>query len=241
MTRSRIVPSVSCPVINTAIFILAAVLSSTCVLAVPSDTIPDSLDGLPLVFQEDFEASVARWETTDDENWSLHQDPLSQSPNQVFGLVNRVSNYKPSVRSPHNIALIRDLELTEFVMLLHVRSTLDTGNHRDCCLFFGYQDAEHFYYVHLGAVPDPHSGQVMIVNGSPRKAITENENRVPWDDQWHHIKLVRSSLTGLIQVYFDDMTQPLMEVKDTTFGKGRIGIGSFDDKNDFDNIRIYGR
>lgn len=202
---------------------------------------PKTLDGLPLVFHEDFEQGSQRWETTDDNNWGLHQDPLSQTPNQVFGLLNRVSDYQPTVRSPHNIALIRDLELSDFVMTFRVRSTLDTGNHRDCCVFFGYQDPEHFYYVHLGAVPDPHSGQIMVVNGAPRKAITENENRVPWDDDWHQVKLVRDSQTGLIQVYFDDLTQPLMEVKDTTFGKGRIGIGSFDDKNDFDDILIYGR
>ena len=28
---------------------------------------------------------------------------------------------------------------------------------------------------------------------------------------------------------------------DKTYGKGRIGIGSFDDMNDFDNIKLYGR
>jgi hypothetical protein len=213
---------------------------SHCLLAQEA-AIPQERAGFPLVFHEDFESGSQRWETTDDENWSLHLDPLSTAPNQVFGLVNRTSNYKPKVRSPHNIALIRDVELEDFVLTFRVRSTLDTGNHRDCCVFFGYQDPEHFYYVHLGAVPDPHSGQVMIVNDAPRKAITENENRVPWDDRWHEVKLVRNHETGLIQIFFDDMTRPLMEVTDRTFGKGRIGIGSFDDKNDFDDILLYGR
>ena len=32
-----------------------------------------------------------------------------------------------------------------------------------------------------------------------------------------------------------------MKATDTTFGKGRIGIGSFDDMNEFDNIRLYGQ
>jgi hypothetical protein len=226
--------------VRSAAFASVAIVLAASPPATSAD-VPKMLDGLPLVFHEDFEKGNQRWETTDDNNWSLHQDPLSQSPNQVFGLVNRVSDYKPKVRSPHNIALIRDLEVADFVMTFRVRSTLDTGNHRDCCVFFGYQDPEHFYYVHLGAVPDPHSGQIMVVNDAPRKAITENENPVPWDDQWHRVKLVRNSETGLIQVYFDDMSRPLMEVTDTTFGKGRIGIGSFDDKNDFDDILIYGK
>ena len=36
-------------------------------------------------------------------------------------------------------------------------------------------------------------------------------------------------------------TNPHMSVVDNTFGRGRIGIGSFDDMNDFDEIRIRGR
>ena len=32
-----------------------------------------------------------------------------------------------------------------------------------------------------------------------------------------------------------------MSVVDNTYGKGRIGIGSFDDMNDFDNIKLRGR
>jgi hypothetical protein len=32
-----------------------------------------------------------------------------------------------------------------------------------------------------------------------------------------------------------------MSVVDKTFGKGRIGIGSFDDMNDFDDIKLHGR
>jgi hypothetical protein len=32
-----------------------------------------------------------------------------------------------------------------------------------------------------------------------------------------------------------------MKCTDKTFGKGRIGIGSFDDVNDFGQIRIYAK
>ena len=82
----------------------------------------------------------------------------------------------------------------------------------------------------------------MIVNGAPRKALTENKNLTPWkNDAWHKVKLTRRSSDGLIRVYFDDMEKPHMEVKDTTFGKGQIGIGSFDDMNDFDDVVIRGR
>ena len=128
---------------------------------------------LPLVFEEDFEKGHKRWEMTDDKSWTHRK----VEGNHVFGINRRKSDYKPKVRSPYHIALIRDVKVADFVITFRVRSTKDTGNHRDCCVFFNYQDPQNFYYVHLGAQPDPHSGQIMIVKGAPRKALTENKTR----------------------------------------------------------------
>lgn len=192
---------------------------------------------LPLVFSEDFEKGHERWEVTDAASWT-HREVEG---NHVFGINRRKSDYHPKVRSPHHIALIKDVELTDFELTFRVRSTKDTGGHRDCCVFFNYQDASRFYYVHLGARPDPHSGQIMIVQDAPRKALTENEKATPWTNDWHHVKVLRDSKAGTIKVFFDDMDTPHMEVVDKTFGKGRIGLGSFDDMNDFDDVQLHGR
>jgi len=189
------------------------------------------------VFLETFAGGADRWEPTDPAAWTLSRD----GDRAVWGLNRRKSDYQPAVRSPHNIALVKDLELTDTVISFEVRSTRDTGNHRDCCVFFNYRDPEHFYYVHLGARPDPNSGQIMIVDGAPRRPLTQNTRRVPWDDGWHHVKLERDTASGRIAVYFDDMAQPLMEATDRTFTAGRIGIGSFDDMNDFTNVKVYGK
>lgn len=186
------------------------------------------------LFVEDFESGRGRWETTDDASWDL----VEHDGNHTLRQNKRISNYQPKVRSPHNIALVKDLTVGSFEMTFRVRSTHDTGNHRDCCVFFGHQDPEHFYYVHLGAKPDPASGQIMIVNGEPRRPLTENKKTVPWDDQWHRVKLVRDVEGGRIEIYFDDMQTPHMSVQDTTFGAGRVGIGSFDDQNEFDDVQI---
>lgn len=218
--------------------ILLAVLVSLCATTVSwSEDIPKEMDGLPLVFSEDFEKGTHRWNTTDDTAWQLSLD----GKNHVFGLNRRKSDYEPVHRSPHNIALIKNVAVSDFVLIYKVRSTNDTGGHRDCCTFFSHQDPTHFYYVHLGARPDPHSGQIMIVNDAPRLAMTKNEKEVPWDDEWHTVKLVRDSRSGSIEIYFDDMDNVHMKVVDKTFGKGSIGIGSFDDMNDFDDIRLYGK
>jgi len=191
----------------------------------------------PLVFAESFADGVSRWLPTDPAAWTLSHD----GNRMVWGLNRRQSDYQPKVRSPHNIALVKNLELTDTVITFDVKSTRDTGNHRDCCVFFNYRDPEHFYYVHLGAKPDPNSGQIMIVDGAPRRPLTENTRPVPWDDGWHRVKLERDTTSGRIAVYFDDMDRPLMEASDRTFTTGQVGIGSFDDMNDFTNVKVYGK
>ena len=209
-------------------------------IAIPgqaADEGPETCQGLPLVFADNFEQGSGRWQTTDDKAWELHE----RAGGKAFGLNRRTSNYQPKFRSPHNIALIKDVAVADFVLRLKVKSTLDTGGHRDCCIFFGYQNPTQFYFVHLGAVPDPNSGQIMIVKDAPRVALTKNENRTPWDDKWHEVQVVRKVEDGTIEIYFDDLATPLMKVTDKTFGKGKIGIGSFDDMDDFDDVKLFGR
>lgn len=186
------------------------------------------------VFAEDFEAGIERWELVDPKSWALEEHGLGKS----LAITQRESEYAPAVRSPLHIALIKDLELADFELTLKVKSTKDTGAHRDCCLFFNYQDPTHFYYVHFGAKPDPASGQIFIVNAAPRTSLTSNANGFAWDDDWHEIRLRRDSESGTIEVYFDDMETPRLVAHDTTFGRGRIGIGSFDDMDAFDAIEI---
>ena len=216
-----------------AVLTFVALLSQSAVYSQSAD----ESKGMPLVFSDDFEKGRDKWETTDDASWVLNVE----DGKKTFGLNKRISDYQPKVRSPHNIALIKGVQVADFVLTFRVRSTKDTGNHRDCCAFFCHQDAQHFYYVHLGAKPDPASGQIMIVNAEPRRPLTENKTEVPWDDKWHTVKVVRDSTSGTIEVFFDDMKKPHLTATDKSFGKGRVGIGSFDDMNDFDDVQLFGK
>ena len=78
----------------------------------------------------------------------------------------------------------------------------------------------------------------MIVKESPRLALTTNEKPTPWDDKWHDVKVEHKVDSGSIKVYFDDMTTPHMEVVDKNFKTGSMGIGSFDDRNEFDDVVV---
>jgi hypothetical protein len=192
---------------------------------------------LPLVFQDDFEDGAANWEPTDANAWRIVETERGKVYNQFAQ-----SRYNPPHRSPHNISLLKDVLVSDFVLTVRVQSTASAaGAHRDMCVFFNYQDPAHFYYVHLGQRPDPHSSQIMIVDGAPRRMITKNESPgVPWDDQWHEVKIVRRTGDGTIEVYFDDMETPIMIAEDKTFTWGQVGLGSFDDHGNWDDFKLYG-
>ena len=100
-----------------------------------------------LMFEADFEdGSLDEWQATDPSAWRIEEEPDGGKVLALFG----ESNYQPEVRSPFNINLIKGIEIGSFVLELKLKSTTEDYNHRDLCLFFGYQDPSHFYYVHFG-------------------------------------------------------------------------------------------
>jgi hypothetical protein len=192
---------------------------------------------LPLVFEDDFEKGAEAWQPTDPAAWRIAEVDGRKVYNQF-----QMSKYSPPHRSPHNISLLKDVVVGDFVLTAKVQSTaVKAGAHRDMCVFFGYQGPAHFYYVHLGQRADPASSQIMIVHDAPRKMITENESPgIPWTDGWHRVKVVRKVADGTIEVYFDDMEKPVMVAKDKTFTWGQVGLGSFDDHGYWDEVKLYG-
>ena len=195
------------------------------------------------MLQEDFEHGLDRWQTTDPPGaepvWKII---AAGAPGNHVLRVTGASAYEPPYRSPLSIAWLKGVEVGDFVLTARVQNTNPSGGpHRDLCLFWGRQDPSHFYYVHLGAKPDPHACQVFLVDGAPRTMITEQGAAgTPWTDGWHDVKLVRRIDDGTIEVYFDDMTRPLMTARDKTFTWGQVGIGTFDDNGNFDDVVLRG-
>ncbi|MCA9085407.1 MAG: hypothetical protein KDA81_15200 [Planctomycetaceae bacterium] len=197
----------------------------------------DITTGKKLLFHADFETSAAeRFEPTDSTAWQVSE----KDGNHFYSLTKKRSQFEPPVRSPYNRSLITDLQVDSFILDVRLQSTIPDYNHRDLCLFFGYQDDSHLYYVHLGKKTDDHANQIFIVNDKPRTKIsTKTTPGTDWTDDWHHARIVRDADSGSIEVYFDDMKSPVMTASDKSFGSGRIGVGSFDDIGNFDDIRVY--
>ena len=130
------------------------------------------------------------------------------------------SKYKPEVRSPVNISLIKDKVFGDFILEVDLIQTGREYGHRDMCLFFGFQNPKQFYYAHIATKADPNAHNVFIVNNEPRKNIAKTTTTgVNWGlNIWHKVKLERKVSDGSINVYFDDMTIPIMVAEDKNFG-----------------------
>ncbi len=218
-------------------------VAGVCTLTVPVWQVVPSLHGqaasgeLPVLFREDFEQGAAQWEPTDPKAWKVLDTPQGKVYSQF-----QQSKYQPPYRSPFNIALRKEISASDFVFEARLQSTVKDYPHRDMCLVFGYQDPSHFYYVHLGKKTDDHANQIFIVKGAPRTKIsTRTTPGTNWDDAWHHVKIVRRVVDGTIAVYFDDMQNPIMTATDKTFTWGQVGVGSFDDTGNWDDLVLRGR
>lgn len=195
-------------------------------------------NGLPLLVFDDFESGKTdRWEQSDPKAWKLTEKDGTKVYSQF-----QPSKVENPVRSPFNRALIKELYVSDCVLDVKLQSTVKDYGHRDMCLFFGFQDPSHLYYVHLGKQADDHANQIFIVNNEPRKKISlQSTPGTNWTDNWHHARVIRKVESGTIEVFFDDMEKPVMKAVDKTFTWGQVGIGTFDDTGNFDDVLVYGK
>lgn len=199
-------------------------------------TIPDNYK---LVYAQDFEQpqAINTIEMTDSNVWRISKGDDGNCM-ELFGK----SEYKPEVRSPFNIAVIKEVLVGDFIFEIKLNQNGREYPHRDLCLIFGFNNASNFYYTHIASKADAHANSIFIVNDEPRKSIAlERTDGTNWgtEDSWHTAKIVRKTQEGLIEIYFDDMTKPIMTATDTHFKSGYLGFGSFDDTGKFDDIKVW--
>jgi hypothetical protein len=192
-----------------------------------------------LLYEQTFENAEALGDfvTSDPKAWRL----ASTERGRTLEL-SAQSRYKPSVRSPVNLAMIRDRVFGDFILECDLMQTGREYGHRDMCLYFGFESPSRFYYAHMATAADDHAHNVFVVREQPRTKIgTETTKGVDWgQNAWHRVRIERTLADGLIKVYFDDLQRPIMVARDRTLGAGYIGFGSFDDTGMIDNIRIWG-
>lgn len=232
---------------------LIALATSSSLLAAT----PDLPDGYKLQYEQKFESkkSIKDFVMTDRSAWNFKK----AQGNGVLALEGK-SEYEPTYRSPHNIALIEGLVFGDFVMDVEIQQTSVQGTpiaqfikehpnptesgayaHRDFCFFFGFEDPDHYMYIHVAKTGDDNAHNVFVVNEAPRAPITDFRTvGADWGiDEWRKIRVVRDTKKGTVALYFDDMLTPVMVADDVPFEEGLIGFGSFDDTGWVDNIKIW--
>ena len=194
-----------------------------------------------LIYSQNFNApqALSDFDKTDPSAWKVS----TEKENATLELYGK-SNYAARVRSPFNIALLKDIMVDDFVLEVKLAQSGREYGHRDLCLFFNVQDPTNFYYVHIASVADDHANNIFLVNDEPRVKIASKTTKgTDWGltNSWHTARIERNATAGTIKIYFDNMDTPIMEATDTHFGLGKIGFGSFDDTGRFDDIKIWAK
>jgi hypothetical protein len=204
----------------------------------------DKPEGIPagfqLVYSQDFNSpsAISDFTFTDSSAWKV-----SEGDGKTALELTKQSDYKPAVRSPVNIALIKDKVFGDFVLEAQCLQTGKEYGHRDMCVFYGFQSPTQFYYTHIATAADDHAHNCFIVKDAPReKFAKESTKGVNWGlGVWHKVRVERKVSDGTVRVWFDDMSKPIMTGEEKTFGAGAIGFGSFDDTGKVANIRIWAK
>jgi hypothetical protein len=221
------------------LLIPALLLAGCATTPAPSPSSPSSngpRDELRVVYEQNFEAqqSLKDFDFSDLASWIWSEDEAAL---ELVG----VGSYQPLYRSPASLAILKDLELDDFVLEAELKQTGRNYGHRDMCLFFGYVSPTRYYYVHLAPAPDQNAHNVFIVDDAPRRNLSDvlDEGLIWQDGVWHHVRLERRG--DNIRVYVDHATQPTLEASDDTIATGRVGFGSFDDSGMIRNIKVWTR
>ena len=186
-----------------------------------------------LSFHDDFEnGRLDAWELPFPEDWKI----LAEGPNHYFHMLR---SRPPGVpRRPLQFALLKVPKVGSFEFQTRLRRL-----QRSVIIVFQYVDTLHFYYAHLsmdtGHEQPVHNG-IFIVNGEERKRIAGLDAPAALPDTgWHTAQILRNADTGSIEVFMDGSKTPLFSVEDHTFTCGRVGIGSFDETGDFDDVELH--
>ena len=182
----------------------------------------------------DFEdRDLAAWRLPKAADWEIASEP----GNHFLRLLKPGEIGAP--RRPLQYAILKDVCVGDFTLRVRVRRA-----GRSMLIAFGYQDSLHFYYTHLSSDSGDHPvhNGLFKVDGGERFRIAGHGTKPVLPDQnWHEVRVVRQVSTGQIRVFAGNDPQPSFQHTDASFRFGRIGLGSFDETGDFDDLRLEGQ
>jgi len=222
-----------------SVLLLAGLLALAACRSVPLET-DGLLDDFVVLAVGDFElGGAAGWRPNDPARWRVAQDGATK----VYELA--APGEPGKFRAPTSWSVWEGHDMGSFDFSGRLRCDADPANDkRDMCVFFHFQDPEHFYYVHFSASSDAAHNIIGLVDGADRVKINAEPAGISpaqlTDRAWHSFKVTCDAGTGEIRAYLDDMSRPVLTAFDKRLNHGLVGVGSFDDTGAFDDLKLRG-
>ncbi|MGN9894731.1 PQQ-dependent sugar dehydrogenase [Micromonospora sp. L31] len=181
------------------------------------------------------------WAPVTPSKWQFDKDEV---------ILAEAGDSRPGPRRPFEYAVVTDgpeWSSAEIEADVRLDTPVEVSN-RDVIIVFGWRSDTEFYYAHVSTDNTilPHNG-IFKVNNADRQRIdyqwngrSRGANPAVTDADWHKVRVVHLPATGEIAVYVDGRKDPLMTAKDTTFGSGRVGFGSFDNVGRLRHLTVTG-
>ena len=171
----------------------------------------------------------ANWTELTTSRWSLTYDTRSCATRSGRTDYSNLSGSRLG-----EYALVNDRTYGDFHFTAEARSTDDLVANlaADYDVVFGYQDENNYYYMMFNHVA-ANTELFKVVNGQ-RYTIATATRAGFFDNDYHTIEVTRSGTLIRVSVGGTE----IVSASDSTFGAGRIGIGSFNDAARFDDVTI---
>ncbi len=146
--------------------------------------------------------------------------------------------YTSAHEGPSVVAVLKGIELKDFVVEMDVVQNGKDFNLLDFCIFFGIEDKENYYYAQIASKADRKSHNVFMVEGDkPVRLGQVQEEGVIWRmKEWQRVRVERSSADRSLKVYFED--QLVLQTTDENLDQGLIGFGSTSSALKIDNLKV---
>jgi hypothetical protein len=187
----------------------------------------------PVVFSETFDGGLSGWMPRESTRW---ETTATTNPNLKLVARGEPGPFRAPlswiVRGEHRPAGSFTLTARG---LCH--TSLETPG-RDLLLIVGWKGPLDYTYIHFSAENSKVHNVIMRVKPDGREQLphaTRPAAKLLKKD-WQTIRVWYDKPTGMLRCYVDEMETPMMSCKIGDLPTGAVGVGSFDDMVEFDDV-----
>jgi hypothetical protein len=131
-------------------------------------------------------------------------------------------------------AILGGQPIGDFTLRLTARSPEDLAARPwgDFCVVFGRQDADNYYFALFNAYAGASS--IERVLGGTSQTIGSASSALITDNGWHSIEVARAGASIVVKCDGAEV----MQASDSTFAAGMVGLGSLNDRAQFDDVEL---